>query len=248
MKAFNILKAAYNEELAQHLINTYKEVENNYYLKIWKTCELDAGHFIETTRRIIELELFTTYTSFDKSMSKFNEGELQRYERSSGNDSFRIIIPRVLYSAYTIRNKRGIAHISKLPPNEIDASLIIQSVKWTLAEIIRINSNLSLSETQLLVEEIIDRKVFPVWKDGERKRIIDNNLKTKEKILIMLFDESNLTDTKLCDFVEYNHITKFREILISMHKDHLIDYYNKTCKLLPKGKVAAENMLKTYLN
>ena len=55
-KVLSIIEQASDSDLAKLIIDSYKEVERNYFVKQWKTSELDAGHFVESVRRFIELE------------------------------------------------------------------------------------------------------------------------------------------------------------------------------------------------
>ena len=137
MQINTILEKASDKKLAEHIINSFKEVERNYHLKSWKTSSLDAGHFVEAVRRLIELKLFGQYTPINKPLPNFNDKCLNSYLNKQGEESYRIHIPRLLFTIYGIRNKRGIGHISNIKPNKIDSTLILSSCKWVLAEIIR---------------------------------------------------------------------------------------------------------------
>src|SRR5688572_28399603 len=121
----SILERSSDATLAGHILSAYQEVESNYYLKSWKTSELDAGHFVEAIRRFIELRLFGKYTPIGQRLSTFNDAALKAYENAAGEESYRIHIPRVLYSIYGIRNKRGVGHLGLVSPNHMDASFIV---------------------------------------------------------------------------------------------------------------------------
>ena len=90
-----LLTAASDGQLASELLKSYGEVVENYSLGKWKYSELDAGHFVENARRFIELKLFAKYTPIGQHLASFNEPVLQQYQNASGDDSYRMIIPRV---------------------------------------------------------------------------------------------------------------------------------------------------------
>ena len=56
--ANKILERAFGPEIAQHALNSYQEIQENFVLEKWKPSELDAGHFVEAVRRAVEKELF----------------------------------------------------------------------------------------------------------------------------------------------------------------------------------------------
>src|SRR5215469_5137485 len=111
-KALKILESASDSSLAGAIVQTFKELEKQYFLRAWKTSGLDAGHFIEAVRRFIDYKLFGKYTPISKSLASLNEKELKRLDSATGPDSYRLHIPRVLAFTYGIRNKRGIGHLS----------------------------------------------------------------------------------------------------------------------------------------
>lgn len=126
----SLLEGKYPAEIVSHLVKSFYDVEQNYRLEKWKTSELDAGHFVEAVRRLIEQELQGSYTPFSQSLSSFSPAVLSRYESSNGLEEYRILIPRVIYAVYCIRNKRGVGHISSISPNKLDATFILHSSKW----------------------------------------------------------------------------------------------------------------------
>jgi hypothetical protein len=236
-----VLKAKFPPEIVDALLNAYSEIEGNYILKKWKASELDSGHFVEAARRIIEYELTGTYTPISKKLPNFNDAILKSYETSSGDESFRIIIPRALKAIYNIRNKRGVGHISGVSPNEMDSTYILYTVKWVLAELIRLASGLPFSETQKLIDLITERKMELIWKEPNFTRILHTSIKARDKILLLLYDQSPREDKKLQSIIEYSSKSKFKGILRALHKQRLIEYQaDGLCILSPKGLIEAE--------
>lgn len=135
-----ILRSRYPADIVKALLDAYREIESNYALQKWKPSELDAGHFVEAARRILEHELFGQATPINQQISKFSDQVLVKYEQATGDESYRMLIPRALKSVYNIRNKRGVGHVGPVSPNEMDATYILYSVKWVLAELVRLVS------------------------------------------------------------------------------------------------------------
>lgn len=244
MKVRDLLLSKYPEKIVEHILSSYAEVEQNYRLEKWKPSEIDAGHFVEATRRLIEHELFGSYTAFDKSIGVFNQGVLNKYESAAGDEVYRIIIPRMLYATYCIRNKRGVGHISTISPNKMDASFILSSTKWVLAELIRIAGTSSPDKAQQLLNQVIDRQVDLVWEDGETFIILSKKLKASEKVLVALYKEDKIDSEILRCRIEYKNKSNFTKILYVLKKDKLIDFNEAgVCKLSPLGVKAAETIM-----
>jgi hypothetical protein len=246
MTPATLLKGSYPPEVVEALLAAYVEIESNYALRKWKASELDAGHFVEAARRVIEFKLFGSYTPIGTDLPKFTDGELKRYEQASGghDDEFRILIPRVLKSIYGIRNKRNVAHIGVVSPNEMDATLILYSTKWVLAEFLRQASGMSLPDAQKAVDTIIERHLSLLWKHNGLTRVL-HNIGTREQVLVLLYDESGQTAERLQTAIEYKNGTNFRKILARLHSARLIEHApDGTCTISPSGLIEAEGIIR----
>lgn len=244
MKVSECLTEKYPKEIVDHILSSYAEVENNFRLEKWKPSELDAGHFVEAVRRLVDNELFGLYVGFDKGIVSFNQKVLNKYESATGNEAYRIMIPRALYAMYCIRNKRGVSHISSISPNKMDASFMLSSTKWVLAELVRIAGATSPDEAQKMVDVVIDRQVDLVWDDGETFIILNKKIKAPEKVLIALYKDDRVETEVLRCRVECKNKSNFTKILRELKKEKMIGLNEKgICKLSPLGVKTAESLV-----
>jgi hypothetical protein len=246
MKIDAALKQRFPTELVGALLAAYREIEGNFALRKWKASELDAGHFVEASRRVIEKELFGSYTPIGKDLPKFHDGELKRYEQGIGDESFRILIPRALKAIYNIRNKRGVGHLGPISPNEMDATYILYTTKWILAELVRLAAGINPSQTQQLIESIVERRLSVLWKHEGITRILETGIKARAQVLVLLFDRSPQSELELQATTEYKNLTNFRKILQRLHQDRLIEYGSGRAVITSKGIIAAEAVLTQY--
>ena len=248
MRVYDTLKSASDKILAKSIINSYKKIVENFVLEKWKYAELDAGHFVEAVRRFLELKLFGKYTSIDQKLSNFSNTILAKYENATGDESYRMLIPKALYSIYSIRNKRGAAHLTGVSPNEMDATFILYSVKWVLAELVRLNSTLSVDETLALISSIVERQIDLIWKKDEVVRILNTNIPKSQQVLVLLYDENTQSEENLRKAVEYSNPTNFRKILKKYHKERFLEYDSdrKICTITTKGLSEADKIIKKY--
>jgi hypothetical protein len=245
------LKTAYPANIVDELLKSYREIEQNYSLGKWKASELDAGHFVEGARRLLEHALFGAATPIGTDMSKFNTGALGKYENASGDESLRLLIPRVLWSIYGIRNKRGVGHPGLVSPNKMDSALILANVKWVLAEFVRLTSGISVSDAQAAVDAITERQLDLLWKHGDITRVQDPKIVTRDQVLLLLYDKSPQQSDDLQRAVEYANSTNFKKILKRLHKDRLIEFADSgTCIITSRGVITAEKLArnKSLLN
>lgn len=247
MTAYDILESGFNADIASAILDAYGEIERNYVLRKWKPSELDAGHFVESVRRALDLELTGTYRTFNHSLPRFDDNVIRNYEQQTGDQSYRILIPRVLKAIYNIRNRRGVAHISDVNPNEMDATLILYNVIWVLAELLRLKSGLTLDETQAMIDKIIERQCSVIWKEGNITWILDTRMSAREQVLVLLYDDSPKMDTDLQEIIEYSNSTNFKKILKRLHQQKFVFYHEDgNCRLSPSGIRIAEEIIRKY--
>lgn len=239
-----LIENASDATLAKEIIDSFKEIERNYTLKSWKTSELDAGHFVEAVRRFVENKLFGNYTPIGRNLPSFTDRELNRYLNAMGDDAYRIHIPRALWMIYAIRNKRGVGHLSQIKANQVDANQILNTAKWILAELVRLNSTIPIEQTESLVDEIIERNIEGVWSSGNIKRVLVDGLSIKAQILILLYNYESLTDEELYKIIENGNQAYLKKTLRDLHKKRFIEYKDSgECILSPKGSLEAEKIL-----
>lgn len=244
MNARDILIGRYPDELIDLLISYFKEIERSYRLESWKPSELDSGHFVEVARRIIEHELFGTYTPVSKSLGSFNPSVLGKYESSSGDESLRIIMPRILYSMYCVRNKRGVGHVGSISPNKMDATFILSSAKWVLAEFIRIAGQTVPEIAHSIIDDLTDKHVDLVWSDEETFMILDAKMKAADKVLVALYKEDNINIGLLQQRIHYKNKSDFKKIIKQLEASKLLHWTEQdSCKLSPLGVREVENRI-----
>jgi hypothetical protein len=248
-QAHDIILSSGDRTLADSIIETFKEVERNFFFRSWKTSALDSGHFVESVRRFIDFRLTDAYTPIGKNLAAFNNVELARLEKLSGLEAYRLHIPRALFIIYGLRNKRGIGHLGLVSPNYLDATFIIATCKWVLAEILRSESALTYDETSAIVERIVDRPITGLWDIGSTRRILADGLKLRQKILFLLLAESPQPTERLLHSIGYKDAKYFNKLLRTLHDERCIELTNEgVCHLSPKGSVEAEQVALSSLN
>ena len=235
-------------DLAKAIASSFRDVEEAIALSHWMSAGVSVGHFVEAIRRLIELRLNGAYTPIDKSLSSLNSSTLSKYEQASGDDGYRIHIPRILYGIYGIRNKRGFGHLSLEVASKVDAVLMMESIRWVISEVLRIESKKTIEDTDQLTLKITERRIPLVWNVGSVSRILKTNFSLKEQILILLYqDQRQSTLASLAQATE-GKIPYVKRTLRTLHSSRLLEY-NETLDavhLSPAGNEAAEKLLKMH--
>jgi hypothetical protein len=223
------------------LETSYDSVKKNFREQRFEPSELNGAKFCEAVFRLLEWHTSKEYTPFGAKIGDFSRA-LQRFKNQAGfPDSVRFLIPKVLDGLYGIRNKRGVGHLGgDVDPNYMDAILVVSECDWVMAELVRIFHGVTTNEAQLLVENIVTKKIPIVWNIGGTKRVLAPNLPYKAKTLVLLYGEypNPVALQDLFSWVEHSNAAVFkRDVLRQCHDEKLIEFDESTAKvwLSPQG-------------
>ena len=102
-----------------------------------------------------------------------------------------------------------------------------------------------------IVEALSERELPIIWEVGGRKRVLDTGLTTKERMLVVLYQERGpVTEDALADWIEHPQPAVLRrDIIRPAHTAKLIDYDEKSrvLHLSPLGAAFVETKISLQL-
>lgn len=221
---------------AKQLIEESVALEEAFLLKRWKNTELDGGRFAEVAARIlysIDSGNVSPTKSVDDCLKYVDNVQVSHGfpERQSA-----IHLAKVLRSIYKLRSQRGAVHVSPTyTANEIDSRLIVESVRWTLAEILRI---FVTSDRGKLAETIRSLARFPqplIRIYGEQALLQSTSFTAEEEVLAhLMFADAGMTQPGLVSVIPKDGAgvrraitklvsAKFRQIVLRNGKYSITD-------------------------
>jgi hypothetical protein len=186
------LAARRDAKLIDELLAAYQEAKAAFYQGGHRLQAVEAGRFCEAAFRLLEEETTGRFTAIGAVLD--TDGliaALARIPKSAGHDSsIRLRIPRALRVVYDIRNNRDTAHLaSGIDPNLQDATLVIGTLDWVLAEFLRLwhAPTISADEAQQIVESLVTRRA-PVIEDFDGfLKVLNPNLSHGQHLLVLLY-------------------------------------------------------------
>ena len=217
------------------IIDSYVSIRSAYEEGNYDSASLRGGRFCESVLRFLQEHLTQSYTPFGQKINNFTEEckKLGQVQSSPGNESLRIIMPKALDFAYTIRNKRGIGHVGgDVEANQIDAATVMRISDWILCELMRYFHSMALEDAQALLDAISTRQLPYIWSVAGKKRVLKIGLSSKDEVLLHLHAElqSGLLLEDLHDWIGYSgRMSDFKRWVISpLHKERLIEHDAET--------------------
>jgi hypothetical protein len=175
--------------LADEVLEGYAEAKRRYYLGDHRPTEVEGGRFCEAVTRVVEHELFAgDYTAVGKSLPPLDDKRLQTFSQgNSKHESIRRHIPKALYFIYGIRNTRDVAHLGDgIDPNMQDATLVVNTLDWMMAELVRVFHTVSPDEAHAIITDLVTREV-PVVEEIDGQPVCSKDLILSDRILVFLY-------------------------------------------------------------
>lgn len=223
------LSSKIDADLVSRLLVHYKELKQKFFLGQYEPSQLNCGKFAEVVVRIEEYIIKGNYTQFDKNVSiDALTKELEQLPKDKFPDTIRIHIPRILRATYDIRSKRGVAHISEINPNLMDATFVVSTCDWIVAELIRLYHTDDSNKTQRIIDSIIERKVPIVEEFGNDLKVLNPNLSVPDMVLIILYK-------KYPSYVSTSDLKNWIQTKSSSHITTVLSRLNSNADIHRKG-------------
>lgn len=249
----NLLKQYLNNlppNLVDALQAEFQKLHKQYFLGRWEPSQLDGGRFAEAVLRIVEQKNVGKFTALGIQLDR-----LAIVRSAEGNttlpDSLRFQIPRLAGLILDFRNTRNVGHLGNIDVNEMDATFVLHSADWIVAELIRLETQMDPDKAQSEIKKIIERKVPIIENLGGRLKILDPKLNTLKKILATCYQKfpEHVSEKDLLNWTEYSvhNSGRFRKYLKQLNRDTLIDYRKGEVVLTKRGALWVEKNIEFEL-
>ena len=236
--------------LRRELLNAFGHIVRNFRERRWEPSELNGGKLCEVVYSILLGYVDGKFPGRAKKPRNMVDAcrALESADSSTFPRSVRIQIPRALIALYEIRNNRGVGHVGgDVDPNHMDATFVLETSKWIMAELVRVFHQVDTTRASQIVSDLVEKTVPVVWEVGEKRRVLDAALSMKDKTLLLLYSTSGpVREKDLILWVEHSNAAVFRrDVLRRCHRDRLLEYdaQNGIVHLSPTGVAYVEENL-----
>ncbi len=186
-----VLGQSFNSRYVESLIGHYREAVDGFDLGNWDKALSRSSKFVEAT-----LKALTHFTkNVVQSGNKFKvDNAIQILERTEGiyDRSIRVTIPRACRFVYDITSNRGARHDSDyFVPNRMDSNVVIPTISWILAEMIRLTDGISLDcESKVVLIERLTETKHPMFESIDDRTYVNiNGLSPREVAILLLYEK-----------------------------------------------------------
>jgi hypothetical protein len=182
-----LVTAGVPRSLAEELMAAFVEAKRRFYLGDHRPNAVEGGRFAEAAFRVLQWATEGgKYTALGKTLPSVDD-LVKKLINAQGPESIRKHIPRALQVIYGIRNTRDAAHLGDgIDPNLQDASLVVHTMDWVLAELVRLYHSVSPHEAQNIIDELVTRQVPAIQEIAGVPRVL-REMKASDYVLVLLY-------------------------------------------------------------
>ncbi len=225
--------------LRKPLLEEYDTIVQAYFEGRWSPAELSGGRFSEIVYTILDGHASGIFALRPSKPPNFVEACRRLESKTDVPRSFQILIPRILPALYEVRNNRGVGHVGgDVASNRMDSGFVIETVKWILAEFIRVFHDTTPDDADRAVQQLATITVPLVWEGENVRRVLDP--KTPQNLQVLLLAGTSPGGASLEDLERYieaktqGYLTR---TIRKLHSDRFIEFKEPTglVRVLPPG-------------
>ena len=234
------------------LLSEYQSIIQNFSEHRWSPSELSGGKFCEIVHGILDGQAKGTYAASPSKPNDFVSACRALESNANAPRSFQILIPRLLPALYEVRNRRGVGHVGgDVDPNHMDATFVVTSCNWIMAELVRFFHNVSIRAAQELVDNLVERRVPLIWEGEEMRRVLEPKMTLNEQIILLVATSTRkILSANLMRWMDYDDKKYFRKLLRALHRERIIELSEdaEELQILPPGSAEAAKIVQMYAN
>lgn len=235
------LVARYPAELVDEALDAYVTAKSAALANDLHKAESHFGLFCEAAVRICRHIVAPPYTSIGDSKFKV-EDEIDACIKSARgpDDSYRILIPRIVRAMYDIRNRR-VDHLSKVKPNHIDARVLTAQADWILAELFRLAAAHDFAHAQRVIDGLVERQIPFIEQINGEWKLLKTTLNTDDAILVVLYHDEEVAQAELVTILKRSQPT-ISNTVKRLDEEGFVHKSGKALFITSSGRKRVESM------
>lgn len=177
-----------HNDLTDLLIDEFVSMEKRYIQRDWEPAELDGGQFCEIAARILyhqDSANLNLTKGFDDCCRYIENETATPHNIIPRHDAIHLV--KVLRTAYKFRSQRGAVHISPTyKPNQMDAKLLIECVRWSMNEMIRVFWQGDKEGAAKAIREVLQFDVPCIGQFENVLLVQRTDLNAEEELMVLL--------------------------------------------------------------
>lgn len=242
-----LLQARFEVKYVTAAIAHYRKAVEEFQLGHWENSIAKVGKFTEAVLKALWAHVGKTVASG----KEFKAGAVIDGLPHAGtyDETVRLTMPRACRLVYDVASNRGGRHdAGEVDPNQMDATLVVNTSSWILAEMLRYSQK-GLLDTELVASRIasLNERKFPFMEDVDGRSYFSlKGLSARDVALLALWKihPARMSKKELIAAAQRHGNSKANaEMGVSRLKGVVDDDGNGNLKLLMSGIEQAEKVI-----
>lgn len=231
-------------DISEKMLRYYQEAKDLEFVQKYAPAMTSYGKFLEFVAKAI----FLSSGGVDNKKFGCRDYTNRIPQLEVENDVVRLLIPIAIDSAYSIRNKRDVAHPSiTMDTSPYDCFYVSASCDWILGELIVEFNGTKRDKAREVLNSIVMKRFPFVYENADGKLIVlSKDLTAGKEALVKLYvSNSPLTANQLNEGSTHS-LQNIRTQLRTLETDKKVSKLNDgRYQLLPPGAREAEKIIKS---
>ena len=243
----NFILKGIDEDIIEKLIEEYQKVKQQSLLSDVMKVVLHSSRFSDLVLALIKNLLDNTQIDINAIRTEQLINELERRPKASPEDVIlSLAIPRVIRSIHTIRNKKDVAHVKAIVPDDFDIFYCVSGSDWIMAQLISLLYTTNTDEAKSIIDSIFEKKVPWIEEfEDESAMLLAKGITIGQSIELILYHyhPKRIKEEKLLQTMQYDDVAYLRRILEILRRNKKIHINNDGIRLTRLGIRDAEEIL-----
>ncbi len=246
------LEKAISPELVKELFYEFEKIKSAHWLGDINKTITHSARFSEIIIACLE-KISNPKVDINLNNIKFKTlyNRLLNIPKNSAKEELLfLLIPNVLDSIYSIRNKKRVVHIKLNNADLIDAEFVMTACNWIFSQFIFLYYTKDVDEAISLTNSIMERRIptLEKFEDGE-VMILKKGLKFSEELLLILYQfPKRLSVKELNNLLKPKTPSYIPTYLKNLYKDKLIHLNSHGAIINKNGINKIENNKSRFFN
>lgn len=240
----DIVSPPLKRDISEKMLRYYQEAKDLEFVQKYAPAMTSYGKFLEFVAKAV----FLYSGGVDNKKFVCKDYSNRIVQSGEKNDVIRLLIPLAIDSAYSIRNKRDVAHPSiTMDTSPYDCVYVSATCDWILGELIVELGNIGRDKSREVLNSIMTKRFPFVYENADGKLIIlSKELTAGKEALVKLYVSNNPLSAIQIQEGSNHTIQNFRTQLRNLELDKKVSKLNDgRYELLPPGANEAEQIIKS---
>lgn len=247
----HFLTKGIQQDIVDTLLEEYSKMKKAAFKRDVVPSLLHSAKFADLALAFVINYLDKTYIDIDKIQTgTFMQDLISRPKTTPEEVILSLALPRTVSSIHTVRNKKDVAHVKSIDPDDFDIGLCETSCDWILSQLVCLIHGGTQADVKLIISQLCQRKMpwIQEFDDGSLMLLV-TEIPLRDQALLVLYyhDPKQMNALEISEILQYQNFSYLRNLLDELSVPRLVQKRTQNFvyvyRITDKGAKEAERLL-----